>query len=64
MILVPIMTQQQSETQDVFSSDCRRMLATDRKALGEGKDEIDEYWLRLEPDSIEEPTARKSLQLE
>jgi hypothetical protein len=64
VVLVSILNQLLSETQDVCTSDCRRMIATDRKTLDEGKDEIDEYWLRLEPDGIEEPGDRRFLHLE
>jgi hypothetical protein len=40
------------------------MISTSRKALNEEKDEIDQYWLRLEPDGIEEIRDRRFLQLE
>lgn len=32
--------------------------------MGERKDEIDEYWLRLEPDGVKEAHDRKFLQIE
>jgi hypothetical protein len=64
LVLSPILNQLLSEMQDVCASKCRRMISTDRKALGEGKDEIDEYWLRLEPNGIEDAHDRTFLQLE
>ncbi len=64
LLLTPILNQLLSEMQDVCASNCRRMISTSRKALNEEKDEIDQYWLRLEPDGIEEIRDRRFLQLE
>lgn len=64
LVLTPILNQLLSEMQDVCASNCRRMISTERKALVEGTDEIDEYWLRLEPDGIEEAHDRRFLHLE
>jgi Restriction endonuclease len=64
LVLTPILSQLLSEMQDVCASNCRWMISTDRKALGEGQDEIADYWLRLEPNGIEEAHDRRFLQLE
>lgn len=55
--LMPIMDQLLSELQDVCSSDCRRIVTLDRQTLTEDKDEVDNYWLRLEPDGVDEDEA-------
>lgn len=55
MLLMPIMDQLLSEIQDVCSSDCRRMMSLNRRALTEDKDEIEDYWLRLEAAGLDEP---------
>jgi hypothetical protein len=42
-------------------------LSTDdvrRKTLTEDQDEVDNYWLRLEPDGVEEPVERQYVQIE
>jgi len=54
-LLMPIVDQLLSEMQDVCSSDCRRFMSLDRQTLTADKDEVDDYWLRLEPDGVEEP---------
>jgi hypothetical protein len=54
-LLMPIADQLLSEMQDVCSSDCRRFMSLDRETLTADKDEVDDYWLRLEPDGVEEP---------
>ncbi|NYT32119.1 restriction endonuclease [Rhizobium sp. WYCCWR 11128] len=57
-LLMPIADQLLSEIQDVCSADCTRVSAFSRMTLTEGKDEIDEYWKRLEPagsEEVEEP---------
>jgi hypothetical protein len=35
--------------QDVRSADCARMSSLDRKTLTTDKDEVEDYWLRLDP---------------
>lgn len=64
MFLMPIVDQLLREQGDVCSSDCERVSSLDRHALTEDKDEVTDYWLRLEPDGIEEPTERRFLRLE
>jgi Restriction endonuclease len=63
-LLMPIMNQLLSEIQDVCSSDCRRISFSDRNTLVAGKDEVDEYWLRLEAAGVEETGERKLLRIE
>ncbi len=63
-LLMPIADQLLSEMQDVCSSDCERISCFDRNVLTEDKDEVDSYWLRLDPDGIETPKERKILRLE
>ncbi|MGY3582546.1 hypothetical protein ACVIGB_008389 [Bradyrhizobium sp. USDA 4341] len=63
-LLMPIADQLLSEMQDVCSSDCPRMSLTERSALTDDKDEIDDYWLRLEPDGLDEPGDRRTLRRE
>ncbi|UFW90490.1 restriction endonuclease [Bradyrhizobium barranii] len=63
-LLMPIADQLLSEMQDVCSSDCRRMSCTDRSVLTDDKDEIDEYWLRLESDGLKEAGERRSVRIE
>lgn len=63
-LLSPVLNQLLAEMQDLCGSKCKRMLASDRKTLNDEKDEIEEYWLRLEPEGIDEPSQRKFLQLE
>lgn len=64
MLLTPVIGQLLSEIQDVCGSDCKRMIAPDRGALQEGKDEVDNYWLRLEDHCIEESSQRTLLRIE
>ncbi|WP_157016642.1 restriction endonuclease [Mesorhizobium xinjiangense] len=64
-LLMPIADQLLSEMQDVCSADCTRVSAFSRMTLTEDKDEIDEYWQRLEAagrEEVEEP--EKHLRLE
>ena len=63
-LLMPIADQLLSEMQDVCSADCRRMSSLDRSALTDDKDEVDDYWLRLEAEGVEEPTERRVMRLE
>jgi hypothetical protein len=63
-LLMPIADQLLSEMQDVCSSDCRRFLAPKRMTLTQVEDEVHDYWLRLEPDGIEEPAARAFARIE
>jgi hypothetical protein len=64
LLLMPIADQLLSEIQDVCSSDCRRMYSFNRGALTEDKDEVRDYWLRLEPAGVEEPTQQRFLRME
>jgi hypothetical protein len=58
-LLMPIADQLLSEIQDICSADCTRILAFNRQTLTEDKDEVEEYWLRLEPIGIEESKEPK-----
>ena len=64
MLLMPIIDQLLSEFQDLCSSDCERIMVMDRGALTEDKDEVDVYWLRLQPEGIEESGDRRQLRIE
>lgn len=64
MLLMPIADQLLSEMQDVCSSDCERISCFDRNVLTENKDEVEGYWLRFEPDGLEEQKERRTLRLE
>ena len=64
MLLAPVVEQLLSEVQDVCGSDCTRIVSFDRGALPNDKDEVDSYWLRLEPDGLEEAGGRRLLRLE
>jgi hypothetical protein len=57
VLLMPIVGQLLSEMQDVCSSDCARVSSSRRDTFTKDKDEIDEYWLRFEPEGVEEETA-------
>jgi hypothetical protein len=63
-LLMPIMDQLQSEMQDVCSADCRRMMSLGRRRLVEGGDEVDDYWIRLESEGIDEPEKKHLLRIE
>lgn len=63
-LLMPIMDALLSEIQDVCSSDCRRMSCLDRNVLTNENDEVENYWLRLEGQGLEEPAQRQILRLE
>jgi hypothetical protein len=63
-LLMPIMDVLLSEIQDVCSSDCRRMSSMNRNVLTDGNDEVENYWLRLEGQGLEEPAQRQILRLE
>jgi hypothetical protein len=52
-LLMPIMDQLLSEIQDVCSSDCSRMSRMDRGALTSDQDEVENYWMRLEPQGLD-----------
>ena len=63
--LMPVIHQLQSELQDVCSHKCERISLFDRMTLGEGTDEISDYWLRLDPEGAPEPPdSRKILRFE
>lgn len=64
MLLMPITDQLLSEIQELCSSDCRRVSSIDRGALTQDKDEIDDYWLRLESKGIDEPTDKRWMRIE
>ena len=53
-----------SEMKDVCGSDCSRIVSFDRSALPENEDEVENYWLRLESEGIEESADRRLLRLE
>jgi hypothetical protein len=63
ILLVPIAGQLLSEMQDVCSSDCLRIMLR-RTTLTRHTDEVDDYWLRLEPDGAEEPVEQKFIRIE
>ncbi|MCP3416225.1 MULTISPECIES: hypothetical protein [Bradyrhizobium] len=66
-LLMPIADQLLSETQDICSSDCRRLMALDRQTLTEDKDEVESYWLRLDSTKVEDETdeaSKRHLRLE
>lgn len=52
-LLGPILDELLGQMQDVCSDDCQRIIGTKRRSLAEDEDEIDSYWLRLEPSGIE-----------
>lgn len=64
MLLMPIIDQLLSEMQDLCSSDCDRVTTMDRGVLTGDKDEVDNYWLRLQPEGIEESGDRRHLRIE
>ncbi len=64
MLLMPIIDQLLSEIQDLCSSDCERIMIMDRGVLTGDKDEVDNYWLRLQPEGIEESGDRRQLRIE
>lgn len=63
-LLLPIINQLISEMQDVCSENCTRISSGTRNTLTEDKDEVDSYWMRLEPAGMIEPEERQSIQLE
>ena len=63
-LLMPIADQLLSEMQDICTADCERVLPFRRGALTEDKDEVENYWLRLEPKGMEEPKDRRTLRME
>jgi hypothetical protein len=64
-LLMPVIHQLQSELQDVCSHKCERISLFDRMTLGEGTDEIVDYWLRLDPEgALEPPDSRQILRIE
>jgi hypothetical protein len=65
MLLTPIIGQLQGELQDICSSDCSRvMILKKAKDVTEGKDEIESYWLRLEPPGTQESEDDRTLRIE
>ena len=63
-LLGPIASQLLSEMQDICSSDCLRIMSRHRAALTDDKDEIDDYWMRLEKDGIPEAEDSRHVRLE
>lgn len=63
-LLAPIADQLLSEMQDVCSADCERLYLLDYHTLTTDKDEVKDYWLRFEPEGIEEPAERRILRIE
>lgn len=61
MMLMPIINQLLFEIQDVCFSDCKRMMSLDRSTLTEPRDEVDDYWLRLELEDLEERSGERRL---
>jgi hypothetical protein len=56
MLLLPVIGQLQGEMQDICSADCSRiMILKKSKDVTTDRDEIEDYWLRLEPRGDEEP---------
>lgn len=53
-LLMPILDQILSEMQDICSEDCRRISSIRRKSVTKDNDEIENYWLRYEPQEQEE----------
>jgi len=64
VLLMPIVDQLLSEMRDVCSADCQRISMVERTALTEAKDEIEDYWLRLDPAEREEPGEKRSVRFE
>lgn len=64
VLLMPIVDQLQSEMQDICGEDCSRIHLSRRKSLAENKDELETYWLRLEPDGVKELGDDGYLQIE
>jgi hypothetical protein len=62
-LLMPIADQLLSEMQDVCSSDCSR-ISVDRRAFTDDKDEVEDYWLRLDPEGVDQTAERKILRIE
>ena len=55
-----IFDQLQLELQDVCADDCDRMSLSNRLTLSKDKDEIEDYWLKFDPDT-EPPDKRNSI---
>jgi hypothetical protein len=51
ILLMPVADQLLSEMRDVCSSDCSRISGLHRLSTTD-KDEVDDYWLRLEPGGV------------
>jgi hypothetical protein len=64
MLLIPIVNRLLSEMQDVCSSDCTRIDLVGGRALNVVKDEVDNYWLRLEDHGYAEPSQTPTIMLE
>ena len=64
MLLAPVVGQLLSEIREVCSSDCKRVMSLDRSTLRKGNDEVDDYWLRLESDSLKESEDHRTVRIE
>jgi hypothetical protein len=64
LVVVPLADQLLSEMQDVCGSDCSRVTSLQRHTLSEDKDEVDTYWMRLEPEGRNEQTNDQHLRIE
>lgn len=62
-LFMPIADQLLGEMQDVCSSDCRR-ISCDHSAITGDKDEIKDYWLRLDPAGLQSVERKSSVRLE
>ncbi|MBK5124407.1 restriction endonuclease [Burkholderia sp. R-69980] len=64
LLLGPIVDQLLSEMEDICSDDCRRIMSSDRQALTNDKDEVETYWLRFDPEGVDEEKERRFFRLE
>ena len=63
-LLGPVSNQLLSEMQDVCTSDCERISRFHRATLTEDKDEVDDYWMRLDKRGMPEPEDTRHVRLE
>ncbi|VVD30885.1 restriction endonuclease [Paraburkholderia dioscoreae] len=64
VLLGPILNQVAAEMQDLCSSNCKRVMLSDRKALSDGRNELEAYWLRFDPDGLNEETDGRFIRIE
>lgn len=62
--LAPVLDQLLAELGEVCSSDCQRVYLFSRDALTESKDEIDDFWLRLETEGDVKSKDNRRIRLE